>query len=104
MSSSDVEMNTCPICQRPLGTERLEEHHLIPKTFRGKVTTRIHKICHRKIHATFTERELLNYYNTAEKILENEDMRKFAAWVSKKEPGYYDSSDETAHRKSKRRR
>ena len=73
----------CCICGRPLGIELIELHHLIPKTFGGKITIPIHKICHRKIHATFTERELEKVYNTPEKIVNNPIIRAFVHWVSK---------------------
>lgn len=94
----------CPICNRELGTVNVDEHHLVPKTFKGKDTITLHKICHRKIHATFTERELLNYYFTIERILENEHIQSFAKWVSKKPSDFYDSTRDTSERKSKRRR
>jgi len=96
--------DVCPICKRKLGTENIDEHHLIPKAFKGKEKFPLHKICHRKIHATFSERELKNYFYTWEAILETEEMRKFVKWVSKKEPGFYSGSKETSNRKSKRRR
>jgi len=94
---------SCPLCNRELGTKNVDEHHLVPKTFKGKVTVRLHKICHRKIHATFTERELLNTYNTIEALLGHETIQTFVKWVSKKDPGFYDGSKETVERKGKRR-
>ena len=93
----------CPLCLRPLGEENIDSHHLIPKTFKGSDTETIHKICHRKIHATFTERELLNFYHTWERIRDHSEIQKFVAWVKKKEPGFYSGSDETTVRKGKRR-
>ena len=51
-------MTLCPICSRPLGEIRLEDHHLIPKTFGGKETICIHGVCHTKIHRTLTNKEL----------------------------------------------
>lgn len=96
-------MQKCPICGRDLGSERIQKHHLIPKTFKGKETIDLHQICHRKIHATFSERELLNYYFTVERILENEHIQAFVKWVKNKHPSFYDFSKETADRKSKRR-
>jgi hypothetical protein len=93
----------CKICGRPLGDVRIQEHHLIPKTFKGKELISLHQICHQKIHATFSERELANYYHTPERIMENEEMVKFVKWVQKKSPEYYDKNDDTAHRKRKRR-
>ena len=73
----------CPLCQRPLGVTRIEEHHLVPKTFKGKETISLHKICHRAIHATFSERELQKYYFTINRLLESEELQRFIAWVAK---------------------
>jgi hypothetical protein len=98
-------MTKCPLCQRELiPGKSVDEHHLIPKTFKGSETVTLHKICHRKIHATFTERELEKFYNTIDLILENEEIQKFVKWVSKKDPEYYDISKETKDRKRKRGR
>jgi hypothetical protein len=94
----------CPICTRPLGTVRVEDHHLMPKTFGGRETTTVHGICHQKIHATFSERDLQHYYHTAERILENGEMQKFVKWVANKPPEYYSKNDDTSVRKGKRRR
>lgn len=94
----------CPICGRPLGTVRVEEHHLLPKTFKGKETITIHGICHRTIHATFSERELLHYYHTVERLLESEVIQKFAAWVKNKAPEFYVSTKDSQERKSKRKK
>ena len=81
----------------------VDEHHLVPKTFKGKETVTLHRICHRKIHSVFQERELLKYYNTIERIREHTEIQKFAAWVAKKPLDYYSGSDETTVRKGKRR-
>lgn len=99
-----MEKDICPICNRPLGTERISKHHLVPKTFGGRATELMHDICHRKIHATFSERQLEKQYNTAEKILEHPDMQAFVAWVQNKDPGFYVVSRDSQERKRKRRR
>ena len=100
----DGESN-CPICNRPLGDSKLIQfHHLIPKTFNGKDGINLHPICHRKIHATFSERELLNHYHTVERIIEHEEIIKFVHWVKNKHVDFYSKNDETIHRKSKRRK
>ena len=52
------EDDACPLCGRPLGTLRISEHHLVPRRYKGRETRRLHAICHRKIHATFTDKEL----------------------------------------------
>lgn len=97
-------MESCGICGRELGTILVEEHHLIPKTFKGKVTVPLHKICHQKLHTVFSERELLLYYHTFDRILENEVMQVFVKWVANKDPGFYIKSKDTKERNGKRRR
>jgi len=81
----------------------VEDHHLIPRTFKGKDTIRIHRMCHQKIHATFSERELANYYYTPSRILEREEMQTFVKWVQKKAIDFYDKNDDTKERKKRRR-
>ena len=94
-------MNTgeiCPLCGRMLGTVNIDRHHLIPKTFKGKEQFAIHKICHRKIHSVFTERELLKTYHSWEALRAHPDIRFFIEWVSRKPPEFYVRTD-TASRK-----
>ncbi|MEH6434101.1 HNH endonuclease signature motif containing protein [Massilia sp. DD77] len=92
----------CPLCGRPLGTENIDRHHLVPKTYKGKEQFPIHKICHRKIHSAFTERELFNTYHTWEALRAHEDIQTFIAWVAKKPPGFY-TRTYTAKDKKQRR-
>lgn len=96
--------NNCCVCNRPLEGGVVQAHHLIPKTFKGSETVDIHKICHRKIHATFTERELQKYYHTPERILESEHIQSFVKWVAKKPADFDSKTKETKERKGKRRR
>lgn len=93
----------CGICGRELGTVKVDKHHLIPKTFKGKETVSLHRICHRKLHSIFTERELLHDYNTLEKLRNHPEIIKFAAWVAKKPPDFYSGSDDSVQRRGKRR-
>ena len=95
-------MEPCPICGRELSGAFIQEHHLIPVTFKGKETIRLHKVCHQKIHSIFAERELKNYYNTPEKLLESVELQKFVKWIANKDIDFYDKNDETKVRKSKR--
>lgn len=100
--SQNSAQETCPICDRQLGAENVDKHHLVPKTHGGKEKFLIHKICHRKIHATFTEKELEKRYHTWAELRAHEEIAKFVLWVAKKAPGYYAGSDETQGRKAKR--
>ena len=102
-----METDKCELCGRELGSVNIDEHHLIPKTFKGKSDKTnlrpMHKICHRKLHASLSEREMLNYYHTFARLLEHEEIQKFVKWVATKSLDYYSGSDETKIRKSKRR-
>lgn len=77
---------------------------MVPKTFGGKTIVDIHKMCHQKIHATFSERELLHYFHTFDRLLENEEICKFVRWISRKAPEYYDKNDDTSGRRRKRKK
>lgn len=79
----------CPLCGRLLGTVNIDRHHLIPRTFKGKEQFPIHKICHRKIHSAFTERELLQHYHTWDALRSDAGIRAFIDWVANKPPGFY---------------
>jgi 5-methylcytosine-specific restriction endonuclease McrA len=91
----------CPLCGRVLGEVNIDRHHLVPKTFKGKEQHAIHRICHRKIHATFTERELLKSYHSWEALRSHAEIKAFIDWVAKKDPGYYSG---TVTSKSRRRK
>lgn len=79
----------CPLCGRLLGTVNIDRHHLIPKTFKGKDQFPIHKICHRKIHSAFTERELLQNFHTWDALRGHNEIRTFIDWVARKPPEFY---------------
>jgi 5-methylcytosine-specific restriction endonuclease McrA len=96
-----VHDTTCPLCGRELGTANIDRHHLVPKSLKGKEQFPIHKICHRKIHAVFTERELLRHYHTWEALQGHEAIRAFIDWAANKAPDFY-TRTRTAN--SKRRR
>lgn len=82
----------CPLCGRELiDGPSVDYHHLIPRSKGGKNTIKMHKVCHRKIHKVFTEKELKREYFTIEKILENKNIQKFLGWIRKKHPEFCDS-------------
>lgn len=94
---------SCPICERPLD-DTADEHHLIPKTFRGKETISLHRICHNAIHTTFTERELAKHYHTIERIKVHPIIIKFVQWIKNKPIDYFVKSKDTSNRRRKRKR
>ena len=100
-----IAENICPLCSRALA-EPSNRHHLIPKSKGGKNTPAIllHKICHDKIHAVFPEKELKKYYNTFERLRQNEEIAKFINWAQNKEPEFYDKSVKLKSRKVRLRK
>jgi hypothetical protein len=67
----------------------------VPKSKGGRLTEGLHRICHRHIHANFTEAELEEQYSTIKALLETPAIQKFVAWVKTKPPEYYDRSRTT---------
>ena len=78
-------------------------HHLVPRTFGGRETVDLHRICHRKIHALFTERELQRHYNSIDRLLDHPEIRSFVDWVRPKDPFFYTRTVD-AKRKGRGRR
>ncbi|MCT2399433.1 HNH endonuclease [Novosphingobium mangrovi (ex Huang et al. 2023)] len=79
---------TCWLCSRLLG-RRIEWHHRVPKSRGGRETVPLHPICHRTIHATFTNAELARMPEGVEALLESEELRRFVRWVSGKHPDFH---------------
>lgn len=93
-------LGNCPLCGRPLVAGRsVDEHHLVPKSQGGRDTFTVHRICHRKIHATLTEKELARSYASWAALQAHPEIASFVAWVQKKAPEYYDNSVKPAHRR-----
>lgn len=82
------ETLVCPLCDRPIPAEQLDAHHFVPRSQGGKETRYLHRICHRQVHALFTEVELARHYATPEALRAHPDMARFLAWVSKRPPGF----------------
>lgn len=90
----------CPLCGRLLAPgPSVDEHHLVPRSQGGKTKALIHRICHRKIHATLSERDLARGFNTWEALLGHPDIATFVRWVANKPPAFYDNSRRPANRR-----
>lgn len=68
----------------------VDEHHWIPKSEGGRLTSHLHRVCHRTLHARFSERELARDFATPEAVRADPAMAKFIAWVRKRPPEYMD--------------
>jgi hypothetical protein len=81
------EIQRCWLCLRPLG-ETIQAHHPVPKAKKGRETVPTHPICHKTIHANFTNAEMARIGNNRDRIMENPAMVKFVEWVSGKDPDF----------------
>ena len=82
---------TCPLCLRPIPPDVPQTlHHLVPRLKGGKggPVVRVHHICHKEIHARFTETELARSFHTVEALRESDRLRPFLDWVAKRPPGF----------------
>ncbi|MBO9478638.1 HNH endonuclease [Shimia sp. R11_0] len=82
----------CPLCHRPIPPKaRQSRHHLIPRLRGGKggPTVLLHQICHNEIHATLSETELAQHFNTVETLRAHPRLAKFIKWVAKRPPAFH---------------
>ena len=89
----------CPICDRVIPDSQKDAHHLIPKSKGGKATEYLHRICHKQIHALFTETELATQLNTAAILRAHPEMQKFISWVNTKPVSFYEKTRKSARLK-----
>ena len=73
-----------PYLQSPNSRTQKDAHHLIPKSKGGKTTEHLHRICHRQIHALFTETEIAVQFNTAAALRKHPQIQRFIHWVKSK--------------------
>ena len=67
----------------------MQWHHPVPKSRGGRETVPVHPICHRAIHATFTNKELERGLATAETLRAHPDMARFLGWIAGKDPDFH---------------
>lgn len=98
-ASAPPAVLVCPLCQRPIPDAQKDAHHLVPKSRGGRHTEYLHRICHRQVHALFSETELARQYNNVDALLAHPQMARFIAWVQTKPADFYERT-----RKSQRLR
>ena len=84
----DDQPLTCWLCGRPIAT-LLQWHHPVPKSKKGRTTVPVHPICHKTIHANFTNAELVRTGDDAEALRANPAIAKFVAWIATKPPDFH---------------
>ena len=79
---------TCWLCGRPFET-LIQWHHPVPKSKKGRSTVPVHPICHKTIHANFTNAQLARIGENAELIRDNGVVAKFVRWIATKPPDFH---------------
>lgn len=80
--------DACWLCERPLG-RKVEWHHPVPKSRGGRDTVAVHPICHRTLHAQFSNGELARIGADATALRADPVIAKFVAWVAGKPPDFH---------------
>lgn len=88
LPASAADPETCWLCVRALG-RRVEWHHPVPKSRGGRDTVPVHPICHRTIHACFTNLELERHAEAAIPLDTSPEMARFLRWIANKSPDFH---------------
>jgi len=78
----------CWLCARPLG-QRIERHHPVPRSRGGRETVPVHPVCHREIHAAFSNAQLGALPPGAAVLRGRPELASFLAWIADKPPDFH---------------
>ena len=84
----DADGMTCWLCERPFDT-LIQWHHPVPRAKQGRETVPVHPICHKAIHAHFTNAQVARMGSDLAAIRAHADVAKFVAWVKGKPPDFH---------------
>ncbi len=80
---TEEALETCWLCERPLGT-MVQLHHPVPRSKKGRVTVPVHPICHKTIHKYFANSQLARIGTDRNQLTANEEVRRSVDWVATK--------------------
>jgi len=78
---------TCALCRRVIPHERiddpaaLQEHHLVPENRAESPTVTLCRPCHEQVHATFTNGELREAYDSIEALRGADRLSGYLSWI-----------------------
>ena len=87
-SESGGKDTACWLCSRPLG-DRVEWHHPVPKSRGGREKVAVHPICHRTLHARFSNAELQRIGDDPAALRADPEIARFLAWIGNKPPDFH---------------
>jgi hypothetical protein len=77
----------------------VDRHDFVPRSEGGKLAAPVHRVCHRKLHSLWNERELATSFNTPEAICSHPEIGRFVRWLRRKPSEFWVATREA---KSKR--
>ena len=80
------EPTACALCRHQYDRRELTRHHVVPKSRGGTDIELLCPLCHKQVHALFTERELEEHYGTLDKLESAEPLQPFLRFVRKRKP------------------
>ena len=86
--TAETDKPYCWLCGRPLG-RRVEWHHPVPKSRGGRRTEPVHPICHRTLHAHFTNHELARMEQDGVDVRKADAIAAFLAFVKGKPADFH---------------
>ena len=78
----------CWLCARDMG-ETVEWHHPVPRSKGGKARVPVHPICHRTVHAHFTNAEMGRMGEDVDAIRAHPEVAKFLRWIADKPADFH---------------
>jgi hypothetical protein len=81
----DEKPITCDLCGRQVPPRMITLHHLTPRQKGGKAEHRtpLCRPCHKQIHATFSNAELVQAFTTIESLRQAAQLQPFLRWIRK---------------------
>ncbi|MEC9066098.1 MAG: HNH endonuclease [Pseudomonadota bacterium] len=84
----DDEGATCWLCHRAIAS-RVQWHHPVPRARKGRATVPVHPICHRTIHAHFTNAQLARIGDDRDRLAREPAVARFLEWIADKPPDFH---------------
>ena len=90
----------CELCGREIVDGHESRHHIIPRacghgSCRSVAIVFLHPVCHKTIHALFTNKELCRYgaaSGTLDTLKNHSDVRRFVGWIKNKPTHFYSNT------------
>lgn len=98
ITMEQAPLPVCPLCGRSVPPAQQDAHHLVPRSEGGRDTVILHRICHRQVHALFSETELARHYASAQALLTHPGVQAFVQWVRKKPDDFYERTRKSRDR------